>query len=233
MDLTAKISLSLSIIELLVASWAYFKFKRTRLSELVVNILILLGLTHFFEYQLCSFGNSILWGKISFIAYILIPALVIFYAFQEIFNKKIIWFFAPYLGFALTALFLKYFSILGECHFGLSLVYNYFFFGAKSLWPSILNFIYIAVYSSFGGLVLFYGARKNVDKKRKIYILIGSSLFFSFVLPTLIVAMKPSLGMYYPSIINHFLASYLVTGIASLYIENKIIEQEKIKNPGI
>lgn len=232
MDLSAKISLTLSIIELLIASWAYFKFERTRLSRLVVNLLILLGLTHFFEYQFCSFGNFVLWGKISFIAYILIPSLVLYYACQEVFNKKIIWLFIPYLGFALTALALKHFSILGECRFGLSLVYNYFFFGAKSLWPSILNFLYIALYSCLSGGFLFYGARKISDEKKKIYIYIGSSIFFSFAIPTLIVVIKPTLGMYYPSIINHFLASYLFTGIISLYLEKKIIDQNKQKNPG-
>jgi len=232
MDLSAKISLALSIVELLIASWAYFKFERTRLSRLVVNLLILLGLTHFFEYQFCSFGNFNLWGKISFIAYILIPSLVLYYACQEVLNKKIIWLFIPYLGFTLTALILKRFSILGECHFGLSLVYNYFFFGAKSLWPSILNFSYIALYSCISSGLLFYGSKKIFNEKRKIYLYIGSSIFLSFTVSTLLVVIKPNLGMYYPSIINHFLASYLFTGIASLYLEKKIIDQAKQKNPG-
>ncbi|MDO8261118.1 MAG: hypothetical protein Q7T50_06555, partial [Candidatus Magasanikbacteria bacterium] len=79
---------------------------------------------------------------------------------------------------------------------------------------------------------LFSRAKKSNDKNEKlIYKLIGGTIFISFLIPTIMVIFIPAVRIYYPSLIERFLTLYLFTGIISLYLEQKIIAQTKIKNP--
>jgi len=232
MDLTSKISLATAIIEFIVVAWAYFKFERTPLSNLVVSLLIILGLAQFCEYELCISKNYLLWGKLGFIIYTIIPSLVLFYAISTVKKKKYYWLFLPYLGFVLTAIIKKGFVLVGECHFSLSFVVTAFYLDYNNTILSIFNFIYIASFSMLSGLILLNGAKiTNNIYEKKIYYLIGASIAFSFLLPLAIIIIWADLRLYFPSIIGRCLTSYLFTGIISLYLEQKIIEQTKIKNP--
>ena len=231
MDFTSKISLLTAITEFIVVAWAYFKFERSPLSNLVVTLLIILGLTQFCEYELCSSGNFI-WARISFIVYMLIPSLVLQFAVKKISSKNTLPIYIPYFAFATTALFMKNFVISGTCSLGLSKVSNAFFFGINSPIPSILNFFYVGIFSIASGVILFKAAKKSNDKNEKyIFKLIGGTIFISFLAPTLLAFFLPATRLYYTSIVIRFLTLYLFTGIISLYLEQKIIAQTKIKNP--
>lgn len=231
MDITSKISLATAIIEFIVVAWAYFKFERTPLSNLVVTLLILLGLTQFCEYQLCNSANLI-WGRIGFVIYIIIPSLILSYALKVVLKKNTLLIYIPYLAFALTAIFQKLFVISSECSRGLSSVINTFFFGREYISPSIINFFYVGIFSILSAVILFRGAKAStLIYEKYIFKLIGGTVLVSFVVPTILVIFFPGIRLFYPSIIERFLTAYLFTGIISLYLEQKIIAQTKIKNP--
>ena len=210
MDITSKISLLTAITEFIVVSWAYFKFERSHLSNLIVTLLILLGLTQLLEYGLCYSGN-LLWARISFIVYIVIPTLLLQYALRTITIKNTMPIFIPYVFFAITALAMKDFVVTGTCSSGLSSVINTFFFGISNPIPSILNFLYVEIFLFLSGAFLFYRAKKSNDKNEKlIFKLIGGTIFISFLIPTIMVIFIPSIRVYFPSLIERFSTLFLL-----------------------
>jgi hypothetical protein len=189
------VMLATFIIEILLALYAYFRYKATLFSNLAVVIIILLASFQLAEYQICGQTNPLFWARIGFVIITFLPVLGL-HLISLITNKL------SYLkiGYIAMLLFVIIFALVPSSLTNATCGGNYIIFDSQQS----LMWIYGIYYFGF----LFLGLWEAFDylQKKKSealeWIMIG---YIAFILPMgLVYIVSPSVRSAVPSVMCGF-----------------------------
>lgn len=228
MCFTPKISFTTALIEFFSAAWLCYRFPKSKLTPFFAATLVFLATYQFSEFMLCVTGNSQLWGKVGFIAYTLIPPiLIVFTASPGKIKKKYLPYFIPALIIVGMAIFEKNFVTYGVCHTLFVTIRNKFFSFDTN---PVMTVLYAEYYIIYLGITTAYLYRKIKNTKKEqekfIYYLMILTIPLVIVPPLILIVILPSINFLFPSIYCHFAMVITLTAIISLYYENKYLKKD-------
>jgi len=218
------VMLATFILEILLAVYAYLRYKATLFSHLVVVIIILLSGFQLTEYRICGGENALLWARTGFVIITLLPVLGL-HLISLITNKL------SYLklGYIAMLLFVFIFALVPGSLTNTVCGGNYIIFNSQQnlMWPYgiyYFGFLFLGIWEAFE----FLQKKKSEALE---WIMIG---YISFMLPMGIVyIISPSVRSAVPSVMCGFaiiLALILALKVVPEYNrENKKLIKQKIK----
>ena len=225
MCFTPTISLSVAVIEFILATTLLFSFPKTTLRNFSAALIYLLGFYQFTEFMLCTSGNPIFWAKLGFIAYTFLPAIGLHTALRFV-NRKPNYFIIYSIPLIFGALAFYFPVILSaSCQTFFVEVRNIFNQAGDSL-NAILFSIYEIYYFGFifATCLLFYlDFRSNKNKRKKKIDIIEISGILLMTIPTIVLlVIFPYLGKRSASVLCGFALSVAITSFIVVYLESKI-----------
>jgi len=226
MCFTPAVSLSVAIIEWILATILLVFFKKTSLNKYFAWLIYVLGFYQFTEFMLCTSDNAFLWAKFGFITYTFLPAMVL-HAVLRISRKnaKLFFIYLIPLAFSLIALVNPNFITGAKCtsvfvQVRLALIEN------PGPLQSSVSWIYMAYYFGFmaialGLMIKDYLHQKNrIKRKIRIVAFIGT---FMMLVPTLLLmVILPSLDAGFPSVLCGFALFFAIATFIIAYLETKL-----------
>jgi len=223
MCFTPQVSIATAIIELVIASFIFLRFKKSKIAKWIALFVLLLGFYQFTEYMLCTSDNVQLWGRLGFITYSILPALCLHLTFnytKQKFKKVLIY--LPMIIFILIAVFDPNFIISGYCsQFFVSIEH---YFALTEHWSATL--IYWGYY--FGYISLMLGLLVNEFKNEKNeararnHLLILLTIILVITPPLILVNIFPSLNIAFPSVYCQFALVYAVVALIGVYLDDQV-----------
>ncbi|MEK6942724.1 MAG: hypothetical protein AABX00_01525 [Nanoarchaeota archaeon] len=219
MCFTPIISFLTFAIELALAVYIIKLNPKKSLNIISATILFFLGAYQFSEFGLCTSNNSLLWAKIGFISYTVLPVLGVHWALILKKSKEKIWpvYVLPASFIALAAAnagFVKY----AECSWlFVNVVYQWSF-----LWSWVYK-SYYAILLVMGAAILLKSIANENNKKRRLLYILGLAGYFSFTFPTFFfILLLPSFNIYFPSILCHFAILFAIIIAYVIYLDSKM-----------
>jgi hypothetical protein len=170
------------IIEVALAAWTLFRYRRGKFGRIAVAILLLLAAFQFSEYQVCGVNDGIFWSRFGLIAITLLPVLG-FWLITFVTRKKHF----LILGSVMATAFITYFIFAPKNAITSYCGGNYIIFGG----PGALYELFGAYYFSFLILSMWealYANHTTIRSKRFRSVLSWMVIgYFSFLLPLVIV----------------------------------------------
>jgi hypothetical protein len=233
MELTATISLISAIIELIIAAWIYIKFPKTKISIFFFILISFVGTYQLSEYMVCSNYNPQLWGRLGFISYTFTATVMLYFSSLFAKRKKYNnWILLPAILMSLYALLTKKFIINAYCIGGLSFLTNKILYNGYNFIPTALYDVYFALYITLSVIFLYRAEKKtNSIHKKYIYRIISISIFSALTLSIVISIFFPIAAPMQPSILNRLGTFFVLSAIASIYLEKQYREINQTKNP--
>jgi len=224
MCFTPKISLLTAIIELVIASLVFLRYKKSELAKFVALFIFLLGFYQFTEYMLCTSGEIQLWGRMGFVAYTILPAvgihLTLSYTKRK-FNRLLVY--IPTIVFILIAALDPQFVILGSCGQLFVSVNHYFNDLANHAAASFIYWSYYCGYVLAMSLLLFLSIKQEKNhKKINAYLLILLTLLLVIIPPFVLVNLFPAIEHAFPSVYCQFALIYAVVALIGVYLDDHI-----------
>ena len=228
MCFTPKVSFATAFIEFFTAAWLCYRFPKSKLTAFFAVVLIFLATYQFSEFMLCVTGNTELWGKVGFIAYTFIPAiLVLFTATPGKIKIKYLPYFIPAIIISAIAAFDKNFITYGVCHTLFVTIRNKFFSFDSNPIMTVLYCEYYFIYLAITTIYLYRKIKIAKNKQEKfIYRLMIATIPLVIVPPLILIVVLPAATVMFPSIYCHFAMIITLTAIISLYYENKYLTKE-------
>jgi hypothetical protein len=189
------IMLATFIVEILLAIYAYFRYKATLFSNLVVVIIILLASFQAAEYQICGHGNPMIWMRLGFVIITLLPVLGL-HLISLISNKL------SYLkiGYIAMLIFVLIFALVPASLTNAVCGGNYIIFSSQSNLMWLYGFYYFGFL--FLGIWEAFEFLQEKKSKALLWIIIG---YFSFMFPMGIVyIISPEVRSAIPSVMCGF-----------------------------
>lgn len=226
MCFTPIVSISTAVIEWLMALVIFSFFRKGRLSNMFIAMLFFLGSYQFTEFMLCTTGNLV-WVKLGFIAYTVLPALGL-HSIMKYFNRKrsLIGLYAFPAAYILFALFNKGFAIHGECK-------TFFVLAENVLTNNVALWLpYLLYYSGFIIATFIILVDALIQTRNKLKREIEESEIIAILLMTVptfvVILIFPLMGIMFPSILCHFAVLLAVFSFVGAYLENKL-EKKRLK----
>jgi hypothetical protein len=184
---TPEVALATFIIEIVLAIYAFVRYRTSRIGKILIFFIILLSVFQASEYMVCSSGDSHLWYLVGYLAITLLPALSL-YSVTLITRRT--WVANVYTFFTLC--FLAAFWLVPGAVSGTSCAGNYVIFRSLNSYVTPLFYAYYAIGLVLGVYEMYIGARmfKNDSQMKKYFcwLIVGS---LSFMLPTAILVFIP------------------------------------------
>jgi len=225
MCFTPAVSLSIAIVEFILATVLLLAFPKTTLRDFSSVLIYILGFYQFAEFMICTSSNPFLWARLGFAAYTLLPAIGLNTALRFVNRKPN--YFLIYSIPAIFCIFALCFPIIISTNCQPSFVEVHSLFNqANSSLNTLLFSVYTAYYFLFivASCSLFYlnfRADKNKIKKRIDLIEILGVLLMT--VPTIVfIIIFPYLGARWHSVLCAFAVFVAITSFIAVYLENKI-----------
>jgi hypothetical protein len=133
---------------------------------------------------------------------------------------------------SLYALLTKKFIINAYCIGGLSFLTNKILYNGYNFIPTALYDVYFALYITLSVIFLYRAEKKtNSIHKKYIYRIISISIFSALTLSIVISIFFPIAAPMQPSILNRLGTFFVLSAIASIYLEKQYREINQTKNP--
>ncbi|MBW3000058.1 hypothetical protein KY339_05290 [Candidatus Woesearchaeota archaeon] len=222
MCFTPAVSLTTFAIEFIIATAIILFFRRSIFHTYIAIFIYLLGFYQLTEFMLCTSGNPVLWVKLGFITYTILPALGLDVVIRITnWKHKSMLVYTPTIVFSLIAIFAKNFVIQSGC--------STFFVMAQTMFISISKPIHMAFYwAYFMGFVaimcFILGSKFRMEKnllKKKIYNIVFLSTFFSLVPALVLLIIFPSINFRFSSIYCEFALLATIAGVIGVYLNHK------------
>ena len=225
MCFTPVISISIAIIEFVLASTLLLFFPKSKFRDFFAFFIYLLGFYQFTEFMLCS-GNAFFWATMGFITYTFLPAIAL-HAVLKIFKKKfnIIWVYIVPLTATILAISIPGFIIKASCEkyfISIDTIIN--------LSPSFLLLgalaIYTIYYFGFLALVYFiilkdYIKQKN-EIKREIELVEMIGILLMTIPTVILLILFPIFGIMFPSVLCAFAIFVAICAFIGVYLKGKL-----------
>ncbi len=230
MCFTPAVSLTTALIEFLVAIFILFYYKKSSFSKIAVMLLFLLGAYQFSEFMVCVSGYPILWAKVGFIAYTLLPAAGLWFCLKNTGKKYNLFalFIAPIL-FSIFALVKPDFIMESTCGTYL-VVIRHLFFDPAYYWASAfyLTYYFGFIFYIFYVYVLdFKKAKDDIDKKIDGDLMVGIAIS---LLPAIILLfIFPSLYLKFPSLYCQFALLFTIIILVAFHLDAKRTKKKEAK----
>jgi len=207
MCFTPIVSLTTAIIEFIVVIYLFKKIKDPRLRPLPYFIFFL-GVYQLTEFLLCTTGNSI-WAKIGFIAYTLLPVLLMHLFYNLSRNKLNKLFYSIPLAYSVIALIHPEFIISTTCESFFISTKNLFFWNNRPL-----TWVYLLYY----GLFPIMGVFKLINQRRKIKNKSGWKLRTAFLLGPGALILAQAILIFLMTKESNYSQNWIITSIGLLLI---------------
>lgn len=230
MCFTPLISISIVVIEFILASALLLFFPKSKFRDFFAIFIYVLGFYQFTEFMLCS-GNAFFWAIAGFVTYSFLPAIAL-HAILKIFKKKfnVIWIYIIPIIASILAISIPGFIVRASCE-------RYFVSieTIMTLTPSFLPLvaftIYVAYYFGFLFLTCLiilkdYLKQKNKIKKEiELVEIIGILLM---IIPTLVlIILFPVFGLMFPSVLCGFAIFVAISAFIGVYLKGKLKKKSK------
>jgi len=230
MCFTPIISLSVAIIEFILATILILFFKRTTLRNFFILFIFVLGFYQFSEFMLCSTEYSLLWAKIGFITYTFLPGIFLHATLRFLKRKPNIFliYIVPVV-ISIIALLTPGFIIEARCETVFVTVTSIFAL-AYGFLENLPFLIYNCYY--FGFIILslslimkdYFHEKNRIKKEIELVEMIGGLLM---TVPTLIfIVVLPYLKQRFPSVLCSFALFMAIAAFIAVYLEKKIISKK-------
>ncbi len=225
MCFTPAVSLSIAIVEFILATILLLVFPKTTLRNFSSIIIYILGFYQFAEFMICTSSNPFLWANLGFMAYTLLPAIGLNNTLRFVNRKPN--YFLIYIFPAIFGVFAIFFRVIT------STSCQTFFVEVHSLFnqagPFFSKFLFI-VYNSYylcfiaASCLLFYlHFRKEKNKiKRNIDIAYIAGVLLMTIPTIVFITIFPYLGARFPSVLCAFAIFVAITSFIAVYLESKI-----------
>ena len=226
MCFTPTVSLSVAIIEWILATILLVFFKRTNMNKYFAGLIYVLGFYQFTEFMLCTSDNAFLWAKLGFMTYTLLPAMVLHTVLRiSRKNTKLFFIYLIPLAFSLIALVNPNFITGAKCtsvfvQVRLALIKN------PGLLQSSVSWIYMTYYFGFIIIALalilkdYLHQRNKIKREIRIIAFIGA---FMMLVPTfLLMVILPRFGARFPSMLCGFALFFAMATFVIAYLETKL-----------
>ena len=225
MCFTPIISISIAIIEFILATTLLLFFPKSKFRDFFAFFIYLLGFYQFTEFMLCS-GNAFFWATIGFITYSFLPAIAL-HAVLKIFRKKfnIIWVYTIPLIASILAIITPGFIVQASC--------EKYFISIGTIITSTPSFlllvsftIYVVYY--FGFLALTYSIilkdyikqKNKIKREIELVEMVGILLM---TVPTLVLLILfPVFGIMFPSVLCAFAIFVAISAFIGVYLKGKL-----------
>lgn len=219
------VSISIAIVEFILATTLLLYFPKTILRNFSAVLIYVLGFYQFTEFMLCTTGNPIFWARLGFVTYTFLPAIALNTTLRYVKRKPnyIFLYFIP----LLASMYAFYFPVI------ISASCPTFFVEVKTLFNepgTLFNTIIFLAYDLYylGFTVaccwLFYLTYKK-DKskiKREIDIAEISGILLMTVPTILFMVIFPYLGGRFPSVLCSFALFVAITSFIAVHLESKL-----------
>lgn len=225
MCFTPIVSLSIAIIEFVLATVLLLFFRKTSLRNFFAVLIYVLGFYQFTEFMLCTTNYADLWAKMGFIAYTFLPAIGL-HAMLKIFKRKfkLFWIYIIPVLASLTAVISPNFILDAKC--ATFFIEVSFIFGKKfgSL-GNTLYWIYILYYFGFILASLLTVIKDFFHQKNKIKKLIDEDIAIGVILMTvptfILVVLLRFFEKSFPSVLCGFAVFVAISAFIAVYLESK------------
>ncbi len=234
------VSISIALIEWVLAAVLLFKFKRTPLRDFCSAFVFILGAFQLSQFFLCTSGNPSFWARIGISVYTLIPALGLWFAIQYTSRRGslhhdwgrsyVVKSFLVVIPLSITAIALLHesFIIQAYCSEVWVVVQSLFFDFSNHMFATTLYLGYYFGFISLAGWLLGRNMLREKNKRRKIVELLGLVAILCSVLPSIVlIVIIPSLGKSYPSIFCNFALLTSIIAFVAVWQEQLVDRKGK------
>ncbi|MBI2573156.1 hypothetical protein HYV86_04820 [Candidatus Woesearchaeota archaeon] len=218
------VSLTIAIIEFIVAILLITYFRRTTLTKFSSIFIALLGFYQLTQYFLCTSQNPQLWAIIGFITYTFLPPLGLHFtlAYTHKKNDYLIIYYLPASILSLIAISYPNFVSQAYCSTVLVVVQSLFFNIQAHPVLTVLYMAYYLAYVIIPCLIIIPHIHQEHSGKRKVAetvvsIALITSLGAAFILITLL----PDLRIMFPSIYCSFAVLFSIAAFIAAWYEQK------------
>jgi len=209
MCFTPQISLLTALIEFLTGAYIYLTAKRTAAVKILVIFIYCLGFYQFSEFMLCSTEQKMLWAKIGFLAYHLLPALGLNFVLNITRSKPKAWLTAlvylPTILFGIFALLAPNFIAEASCGTFSVTIKHLFYREIGGIILMAIYWWYYFGYIAISSILLILALNRTREKEwRNIYLYALLAILFSLLPAFIFIMVSPSLKIVFPSIYCHF-----------------------------
>ena len=214
-------------IEIAMAAWILSRNPKKDLNRISSLILLLLGLYQFSEFRICTSADALFWGRMSHLAYTLLPALGIHWALSlrriKIKSRDLAWIYIFPAAWML--------AVMLSTGFVNSAVCSAYFIQITYRWQELAFFAYGMYYSLFilaAMMLLLKGISNENDLSRRKMLAWGLVGMMAFTLPTfLLIVLLPSLNIFFPSVLCDFALLFAIAVAYTVDLNEKIGKRKK------
>lgn len=205
-----KVSLLTAAIEFFTGAYIYLTAKHTTAVKILVIFIYALGLYQFSEFMLCSTEQKMLWAKIGFLSYHLLPALGLDFVIHITRNKPSpLWLtfliYLPTLIFGVFAVLAPNFIAEASCSTFIVIIKHLFYREIGGILLMTLYWWYYFGYIALSSVLLLLAlSRKHEKAWHNIYLYTLLAVFLSILPAFIFIIVLPSLKIAFPSIYCHF-----------------------------
>jgi len=210
MCFTPKVSFITAAIEFFTGAYIYFTAKRTTAVKILVIFLYALGMYQFSEFMLCSTEQKMLWAKIGFLSYHLLPALGLDFVIHITRNKPSpLWLtflvYLPTLVFGSLALLAPNFIAEASCGTFFVTIKHLFYREMGGFMLMAIYWWYYFGYIALSSSLLILAMDRTREKEwRNIYLYTLLAVLLSILPAFIFIIILPSSKIMFPSIYCHF-----------------------------
>ncbi|MFA5842975.1 MAG: hypothetical protein WC882_04915 [Candidatus Gracilibacteria bacterium] len=231
MCFTPKVSFITAAIEFFTGAYIYFTAKRTTAVKILVIFLYALGMYQFSEFMLCSTEQKMLWAKIGFLSYHLLPALGLDFVVHITRNKPSpLWLsfliYLPTIVFGIFALLAPNFIAEASCGTFFVTIKHLFYREIGGIVLMTIYWWYYFGYIAISSILLLLALNQKHEKAwHNIYLYTLLAVLLSLLPAFIFIVVLPSLRVIFPSVYCHFALLFALLALIGVRKNPKFLKK--------